>query len=198
MLSSSNFLPRCTEFIVEWSFGKTYPSDPADISYVAGRAGEIIWHGMARWADGTPTNVADPEAVAEPYTWDPNGGGNRLYRHRLRYRQVDGDVQDAPRYIIAQNIHGQQVGIPYLPLVGEPVASYFGYVDPSFNPDQDAPPGVTAPDRKLISPNDAASATLPWAWPRLVRVTLGLADPSDPTIEQRFQFVFEMPPTPEP
>lgn len=36
--------------------------------------------------------------------------------------------------------------------------------------------------------------TMPAVWPKLVRVTYSIADPSDPTFEQTFQIVLEVPP----
>jgi hypothetical protein len=36
--------------------------------------------------------------------------------------------------------------------------------------------------------------TMPSVWPKLVRVTYTIADPSDPTFEQTFQIVLEVPP----
>lgn len=58
--------------------------------------------------------------------------------------------------------------------------SYFGFVDPAF------------------TPTDSATSTVPWAWPKLVRVTIRLADPSDRRVEETFQFVFETPGNPAP
>jgi hypothetical protein len=53
----------------------------------------------------------------------------------------------------------------------EPVYSFFGYQDPSY----------------------AGPGTRDWPWPKLLRFTIGLTDPSDPTFEQVVQFVVEVP-----
>jgi type II secretory pathway pseudopilin PulG len=190
MLSSSNFLPRCTEFIVEWSFGRAYTSDSTASDYRAGHEGELIWHGMERLNDGTPAkdNVA---SVVRPYApgyltaspWKP-----RAAEHRLDYRELSGSIKQFT--VKNELIHGQGFAPANLS-VGEPITSYFGYTDPTFNPDQDN-------DGRLESGSDAASPTIPWAWPKLIRVTIGLADPIDPTIEQRFQLVFSLPDEPGP
>ncbi len=188
MLSASNFLPHCTEFIVEWSFGRTYPSfDGGSNGYVAGREGELIWHGMARLADGTPTTNTNINAVATPYNHN-----QVLEGFDARYRRLDGAISNYR--VLTEVVHGQGLGAAYAPAVGETVTSYFGYIDPSFNPDQDPPGG----DGRVESPGDAATPTIPWAWPKLIRVTLGLADPNDPSVEQRFQFVMEVPERREP
>lgn len=200
MLSASNFIPHCTEFIVEWSFGVTYPSDPQDPNYRAGREGELIWHGMTRLADGRPAIPAptsqtqmenDPDLVAQPY----NPLTADVQRHTTRYRRIDGSIGQHP--VTASDflrqlelIHGAGIVDPYAPPPGDPVTSYFGYIDPTFNPDRDG-------DGVVQGPTDA-TGPLEWVWPRLIRVTVGLADPNDPTVEQRFQFVFEIPPGREP
>ncbi len=201
MLSASSFVPRCTEFIVEWSFGKVFPSDPSDPQYVAGHAGETIWHGMERLPDGTPVQ-AHPDAVAYPY--DDTDVVARVER---RFRRLDGSVRhdgypnasDPNRWVQSFLIHNHDdvtvaAGAPWAWPVqaGDPLMSYFGYVDPTFDPNKGGTAGV------LDDPTDSASPTIPWPWPKLIRVTLGLADPADPTVEQRFQFVFELPPSPEP
>jgi type II secretory pathway pseudopilin PulG len=170
MLAASNFLPHCTEFIVEWSFGKTYPSDSGAAGYNASRAGQLIWHGMHRQVDN--------QVVADPYFQGVNFNGMTV-----PFTRVDGSVGN---YLVQTRlIHGEAVATAAPPW-GAPLSSYFGYVDPTFNPDQDG-------DGLLRSASDSVSPTIPWAWPKLIRVTLSLADPNDPTIERTFQFVFEVP-----
>ncbi len=39
-------------------------------------------------------------------------------------------------------------------------------------------------------------ASLPWKWPRLLRITVTLADPIDPSFERTFQFILDLPPDP--
>jgi type II secretory pathway pseudopilin PulG len=56
MLGSSVFVPRCTEFIVEWSFGFidpsiTMPDDP--------RYKQMRWHGLERWIDSNNDGQID-------------------------------------------------------------------------------------------------------------------------------------------
>lgn len=181
MLSGSNFIPRCTEFIVEWSFGKTYPSDPSNPDYVVGREGELIWHGLERLPDGTPVQN-DSRAVVRPYD-----EFQRLARLEKPYQALDGSIRLDPSdlWVRTDLVHGQGYSSSQV-APGAALTSYFGYVDPYFKPDKDN-------DGLLESPVDAASPTYPWAWPRLVRVTIGLADPADSAFEQRFQFVLPLP-----
>lgn len=179
MLSSSNFLPRCTEFIVEWSFGDTWTSDPGNSNYVAERAGEVVWHGMERWVNN---RIVTQFYLYNQYPWN--------VQPPVSYKRINGSTGT---YLAGGStnpvelIHGQGFSIPGQ--VGDPgsaLTSYFGYIDPTFNPDANG-------DGKLESATDAASPTIPWVWPKLIRVTLSLADPADPSIEQTFQFVFEVP-----
>ena len=186
MLSASNFLPHCTEFIVEWSFGAQFPSDPAAANYNPDRAGELVWHGMKRDVNGkTVTNFY----MANQFPWDQPVS--------VDYTRVDGTVVSRPAGDPAnypEIIHGagfsiaQQGSNP-----ADPLTSYFGYTDPTFNPDMDAPTGSTVPDGKLISPRDSRSPTIPWPWPKFIRITMSLADPNNPLVEQSFQFVFDVP-----
>jgi hypothetical protein len=57
----------------------------------------------------------------------------------------------------------------------------FGYFDATFAPGQ-AP--FTAPNQPAL---------MPVPWPKLVRITISLADPADPETEQTYQFVFQVP-----
>jgi prepilin-type N-terminal cleavage/methylation domain-containing protein len=172
MLSSSNFLPRCTEFIVEWSFGSTFPSDPASPGYVAGREGETVWHGMERIVNGV--------RVCEPY-----GSPFQPWSIPIstRYRRIDGMIGTHQVPVEGALIHDAAYNAtqPY-----EPLGSFFGYADPTFNPDANG-------DGELQSGTDSAEPTIPWPWPKLIRVTLSLADPRDASVEQTFQFVFDVP-----
>lgn len=62
------------------------------------------------------------------------------------------------------------------------LTAHFGYADPTFTP---------------ASESDAIQ-TVPWAWPKAIRVTLRIADQRDPSLEESFQFVFQTPGTPRP
>ncbi len=110
MLSASAFIPRCTEFIVEWSFGWTNnnPGDP--------RFGQIQWHGLDRVeedidGDGS-TNQRD--RVASLF---------RLQEVRLGPNGTNRDTSELVR------IRQLVLGIP----IDETLAyqeSVFGYYDP--------------------------------------------------------------------
>ncbi len=188
MLAGSNFLPHCTEFIVEWSFGVQYTSDPTDSNYDAAKAGQLVWYGMPRVVNGglvadtyLVPSISPPPLSTPTYPWTTGIS--------MAYLRVDGTQATQP--VTEALIHGATFD-PTLG-AGQPITSYFGYNDPTFNPDKDAPTGSTVPDGKLISPHDSRTPTIPWAWPRFIRVTMSLADPNNPSVEQSFQFVFDVP-----
>ena len=199
MLSASNFVPGCTEFIVEWSFGDIYPSSPVTDPY---RAGKIVWHGMDRAAD--VTGLGQMQVVADMYRdssqtrvtqlyagtdgslwrrgpvsvaagnglslnnpiipWTPASLGKPIFRSLIHFPVTDGSATPPP----VPNFVADQLS---------PVYSCFGYLDPMFQPQANS--------------NDPA--TVPWPWPKLLRITIGLVDPSVPTQEFRYQFIFDIP-----
>ncbi len=210
MLASSVFATACTEFIVEWSFGETYksdtdPSTPGDTPdpFLNGagdpRADQLIWHGLPRFSELDFVDGTDPQAdrIAGPYfgkrgTNMPVGvpANVPIDEHRvpvlLTNRQYEpGDWPVAPQ-VIHEPVDDR--GRPD-PIDGEPFYSIFGYVDPSFPGPINPANVVTAADQlRLYRPD-----TIPCPWPRLIRITMTLADPADPTFEQTYQFIFEVP-----
>ncbi len=207
MLTSSNFLPRCTEFIVEWSFGDTYTNDPNDTNYalVQGLGGQVVWHGMLRRTSTGqligqgPSNGAQVPAV---YPYLDRTMGSALAKIDSRSLAVRTNEGSTFQHLIrTAMIHGEDfanVNQGSWAAPADPLTSYFGYVDPTFNPDQQAVYAngswaTPRSDGKVDGPKDAASSTLPWAWPKLIRVTLSLADPNDPKVERTFQFTFDVP-----
>lgn len=56
------------------------------------------------------------------------------------------------------------------------LTSYFGFIDPTYTQ-------VAATDPKSIA----------WEWPKLIRVTVSVADQNDPSFEAQFQYVFAVP-----
>ncbi|MBL4810077.1 MAG: prepilin-type N-terminal cleavage/methylation domain-containing protein [Phycisphaerales bacterium] len=57
MLGSSVFIPQCTEFVVEWSFGFIDASitDPSSPRYK-----KMLWYGMDRWIDSNKNGLIEP------------------------------------------------------------------------------------------------------------------------------------------
>jgi hypothetical protein len=75
-----------------------------------------------------------------------------------------------------------------------PVTSYFGWTDPTFDPEHPFDPEIqTGGNGVLDRPDEASDPNIEWPWPKMIRITLSLADPADPSVEQTFQFVFDVP-----
>ena len=152
-LGSSNFVTRCTEFIIEWSFGQV------------DARGNLLW-----WGSPLDTDSDDqPDGMTTYPLLPPFGVGLAPFRP---YE----DVQP-PRQLTNYQVRSDLIYGPVAPNLTSARTATFGYVDPTSTPDD---------------------TVVPWAWPRLVRVTMTIADDIDPTVEQTFQFVFELPETPDP
>ena len=162
-LSASVFVPRCSEFIVEYSFGQVVvnPTSPYN--------GQLIWFGAERRREND-TGMVYPGV--ERYPYDTTDSGNRVRPFSFEYKNLDGTT--ATHTLEPALVYGRRGGAPG----PEPtvLTAYFGYNDPTYQPS-----GSNDPE------------TLPWPWPKLIRVTMTLADPVDPSIEQTFQFIFETP-----
>lgn len=168
MLTSAVFVPRCSEFIVEWSLGQTDPF------------GRTLWYGgreltggpaspeTIRLYPGSPPNVTDPDAWYRPFGYlglEAPAASDHALSPFLIY---DFDSIDDYANTTALN----------------QATAHFGYVDPTW-------PGSG-------SLSSGEPQTLAWPWPKLIRVTMTLADPTDPSVEETFQFVFEVPADPKP
>lgn len=158
MLSAQVFVPRCTEFIVEWSYG--YVND--FVNQNDPRFKQLIWYGLPR---------ADR---------DTNGDGRiDLNDHAdTNFRVVD-------RYEFRAPISGtpQRPDPPREALAMPTVADYL--TDPEV-----AVFGLTSTADMTVT-NASPSPVIPW--PRLIRITMTLADPDDDSIERTYQFVFGVP-----
>jgi len=169
MLASSNFIPGCTEFIVEYSFGVTDPN-----------TGRLLWHGLERRADtnGDGALTTADAYVVRPYPVAPDGASANSKTngtwYRMEYRDQTGAWHSDDKTLLPKPV-ADSFPVPASLFAwgtanGLIRTSYFGYVDPSAT-------GTSDIGR-------------PWAWPTLIRVTMSLTDPASPTSEETFQFVF--------
>lgn len=213
-LASSAFIPRVSEFIVEWSFGKTDED------------GEMIWHGAERGYDVDGDDVNDrfvypyPRYDKEVRDTPQDLAGSFFVPYRLRqtfdssvagvgedarvftdvprlgqplFQALDGDFADegdthASYPVVPEVVHGVRTSALGGSGSASAVVSYFGYTLPFFDADD--------PDGDTNFADAAAEDTLDWPWPELVRVTVTLTDPGDETIERTFQYVFPTPGNP--
>lgn len=171
MLTSSTFVPRCTDLVIEWSYALTQNS------------GELVWHGLDRRTDTNNNGRIDAgdDLTTRPYPFAPDGTTFPVVRN---YPRV-GTGTPGTHTVTNRLIYG------FVPVGNEScLTSHFGYNDPTFaaplDNDQNGVPDAGQP----------AIGVLPWAWPRMIRITLTLSDPQDPTIESTFQFIFRTPDEP--
>jgi len=163
MLGSSVFVPMCTEFIVEWSYGFvdnsiTNASDP--------QYKQMIWYGLDRFIDSDNDGLLTrgDGLAAIPYRQRGLGpAGTDPITSRRR------DIGMDPRLVVGH--------LPLAPGSSNPSAveiATFGFMDPSGTPDD---------------PKD----DLVWTWPKFVRITMNLADQGNREIEETYQVVFKLP-----
>jgi len=168
-LGAGVFVPNCTEFIVEYTFGQVLTGGAYD--------GEMIWYGLDREVivDGDSKTVVR----AYPLAVDPEDGNDIRTPYEQTYVKLDGTEgqQRLTKAMLYSVLGGGGSNGGGGGATAAPITAHFGYNDPTYIP---ADPNVDPP-------------TIPWPWPKLIRVTITLADPTDPSVEETFQFVFETP-----
>jgi hypothetical protein len=121
---------------------------------------------------------------AQPYRGSFTHGPaatDRYDAHRQRWTRTTG--ASASRIVPGRLIHWPVNQVDSNPpnLPDEvPFYSFFGYLDPTWVP-------------PLVNGVQVDPDTLEWPWPKLLRFTIGLTDPVDPTFEQTYQFIVEVP-----
>jgi prepilin-type N-terminal cleavage/methylation domain-containing protein len=166
MLGSSIFVPRCTEFIVEWSYGFV------DNSLASTALGfkQLEWYGLNRFVDSNNNGMLDAgdARAAERYIprfpseagMDPAAGG-----------------ASRPLGMSASVVMGRTT----VSAANDVEAACFGFVtDPS------------AVDDPATPTEDEGTGTY-WPWPKLIRITMTLGDPTDRDVEETYQIIFEVP-----
>lgn len=116
VLPASNFVPNCSEFIVEWSFGDVDQNNS-----------EIVWHGLERRfdtdGDGVLTNADRYSARPYPLT----NSGSKQYTYQCK--NLKGGSAD---YVVDPVlIYNRTSG----PLAELSQTAYFGYVKPAGSSD---------------------------------------------------------------
>lgn len=190
MLTAHNFVPRCTEFIVEWSFGRMNPS-----------TNELIWHGPPR------QGLVDQEKLCfYPYEISANEYLEEGAFFSYLYKTRNASAPDNPdQGVVEQRFHPFTDRLIYghspdrsIDTPPACVTSYFGYIDPTFNPTNPVPDDPSTPSQDESQGRTGRSIEgrlMDWPRPKLVRITMSLADPREPAVEETFQFVLEVPQT---
>lgn len=184
---------HCTEFVVEWSWGQTYPTGTLD-EWKRNVSDQVVWYGrtLQTFSNGVPDIVrSDSGPCPDVYHYQPNYQNPYLTQRQFApplspaFRPFAGDTTQT------SSVQGYQVsdalvhGVMKRPSYANEkssLVSFFGYYDPTFIP--------------ATGGNDPPS--MPWPWPKMLRITITLADANDPSIEQSFQYVFDLPPDPKP
>ncbi len=175
ILTRWEFVPRCTEFIVEWTYGwvfdDTYGStSPYYVTPGDPRYKQTVWFGRERYTmdtDGDGQIVAGQDRPTvlfyQPIGGTPDPG--------------DADPESPNRGIIV----GQNTLDDSTPPPAELETAVFGYV-------RGIPEGAIPP-----TGNGSGFTPIPWKWPTQIRVTMSLADPADPSIESTIEVIFDVP-----
>lgn len=165
MLGSSVFVPRCTEFIVEWSYGFVDHSravtDP--------QFKQIQWYGLERFVD------SDNDGIIE-FNGDDQRAATRYFNRGLTQAGNDPSRSDLPRPRGASSWLVTGVA----PLSGsqpDVEAACFGF--------------ATHPGADVASGQTIEGGA--WPWPKLIRITMTLGDPTDREVEETYQVIFEIP-----
>lgn len=196
MLRSSVFLQGCSEFIVEWTYGIV---DNNVINPNNAGLGQPLWYGLRRFEDRNDNGRYD------------RGAGDILIADQFRARRYgDNTLESTPDYSSAT------LQVPPELLEAAGVRSLPAALDRltqavSVRPVPMA--AVTAPDNlyeedsaphveyvfgysNVVSfdrTNQAAVEVRDLPWPKLIRVTVRLVDPTDPTVEATYQATFRVP-----
>jgi type II secretory pathway pseudopilin PulG len=155
MLGSQVFVPRCSEFIVEWSYGFV------DNRRTAGQPDfkQLIWYGLPR----ATADLNNDGRIDE----DDHQGNTSVRRYDARPGPAQpAGFDDPDRLHVA--MERLTTTDPFTPEF-----AVFGVIDPV---------GTANPDNDIVTP-----------WPKFIRVTMSLADPTDETLERTYQFVFAVP-----
>lgn len=166
MLGSAVFVPRCTEFVVEWSYGFVNNSitDPANPNFK-----RLIWYGLDRIVD------SDNDGLIE------DNGDDQLAAQTYRQR-ASGVAGTDPSTVPPTN---RSRGASTELVVGRTITN-IGI----------SPPETIEAATFGFSTRPGATASAPgtyWPWPKLIRITMSLGDPNDRDIEQTYQVIFEVP-----
>jgi type II secretory pathway pseudopilin PulG len=159
MLGTSVFVPRCTEFIVEWSYG--FINHGLDSSPLTPGHKQLEWYGLERRVDSNGDGILDTRDLiaAQKYS--------RRQNSEAEVDPVTGldRLEGPPEFMITGST-------ALAATFADVEAACFGY--------------STLPSAM----NPAGSA---WPWPKLIRITMTLGDPSDRDVEETYQVIFELP-----
>jgi prepilin-type N-terminal cleavage/methylation domain-containing protein len=230
MLAGNGFLPRCSEFIVEWSYG-----------LVDSVRKETIWYGPAARFDSNRDGTVDTgdRFASLPYPFNVLSSTQAAEPQVVRVPRLPAQVLETPSavplpeqflpdsartwaHVVSSTLiygynRNDDTYAPSTTMLA--TTAHFGYVDPTFKQDQlewnsasrtftGGGDGIKDFGRQVdansngtievneVRPGEPAATAIPWAWPKMIRVTMTLSDAQEPSIESTFQFVFSVPTDP--
>ncbi len=169
------FVPRCTEFIVEWTYGwvfdDTYGSGsqyyvtPGDPRYK-----QTIWFGRERCTMDTDGDGRIVAGMDRPTVL--------FYQHPMGVPDPGSADPERPNRGL---LVGQDTLDDSTPPPAETETAAFGYVG-------------WVPDGAIgVGGSGGGGSLVPMKWPTQIRVTMSLADPADPSIESTIEVIFDVP-----
>lgn len=164
MLGASVFVPRCTEFVVEWSFGFVDNSLlPGDLGFK-----EILWYGLERRVDSNNDGILDTSDRLAANRYSPRGSG-----------EAGTDPSTSPQTNRRYGPNGFLItgNSSITGTVSNVESACFGF--------------STVPGAGPTSGQSVEGSY--WPWPKLIRITMTLGDPNDRDIEETYQVIFEIP-----
>jgi prepilin-type N-terminal cleavage/methylation domain-containing protein len=224
MLAGNGFLPHCSEFQVEWSYGLIDPVRKETIWYGPASRYDSNGDGVINASDKFATlpypysTISQPQGAAQPYVIEVPRLSPKLLDSPGAVPISDDLLDRSLRYwqhsVTSRLIYG------YEPSTADiATTAHFGYVDPTYKQDYlrwssssrnfaAAADGIKdyghqvdlnnngVIDTSEVRAGEPAAVAIPWAWPKMIRVTITLSDAQDPSIENSFQFIFSVPTDP--
>ena len=191
VIGASQFIPRCTEFIVEYSLGEIDPD-----------TGKVIWYGHDPEGEAYRTQTrgqrVNKTSWLRPTDTRPTPFGPGEIFRQDKQRNIE-------QHLLADLINGlhtenasRDLRLLQAQPLRYPLSHYFGYADPRAVPldiDNDGViDGYDMNDDGVADDIDGDGvSTDEWPWPTLVRITMSFADPIDQSTEETFQFVIDIP-----
>jgi len=181
MLVNNVFIPNCTEFIVEWSYGITDDRISDNPSVVRG---QLIWHGLRRWEDfdGDEADYDPVEDVLVADLFADAGAGFVTYDN-----QPIVEISGTGGFKIPERIRSATFPFRVDPRI-EALTLMRDRANAAVKPT--AVSGQTAEYVWGYADRDDDGNTLDWPWPELIRITIRVVDQTDPTQEQTYQVIF--------
>lgn len=172
MLGASVFVPRCTEFVIEWSYGfvDNSISDVTNPNFK-----RLIWYGLDRFVDSDGDGLIEQSDQRAAQTYRQRASGS-AGADPATTPATNRPIGPEPRLVVGRELGIAGVASPDLVDI-----ACFGF--------STVPGGVPGSGGSGADVTEGAY----WPWPKLVRITMSLGDPNDRDVEETYQVIFELP-----